>query len=183
MPKYESKFNTALRKEFPFLKLKSGSENEVSCSICSSVFKVSARGRGDIVVHVNTQKHQKAAQTFHSNRTIDQMLQNSASMDLQAKELTFAYHAGKHRMSGRTADCNSKLMNKCFDPKFICGATKAAKLLQKVPWKDQKITALNNFNFFFYAADIARDRQKRFKILGETQIRYSHHRYFKSKSR
>lgn len=45
MLKLETKFNSALQQEFPFLKLTGGSENEVS------VFCVAD--------HVKTQKHEK----------------------------------------------------------------------------------------------------------------------------
>lgn len=132
MPKYQCKFNAALQNEFPFLKLKTGSKSEVLCTVCSNSFAVSAHGRDDIVSHIKTVKHLKASQTVGSNQTLDKMLINSSSMALQAKELTFAYHTGKHRMSDRTAECNSKLITRCFDPKFTSGRTKIAKLIQKV---------------------------------------------------
>lgn len=132
MPKYASKFNVALKKEYPFLKCKSGSESEVTCEICSSSLNISVRGRGDIAVHIKTAKYLKALETIRSNQTLDKMLVKSASMALQAKELTFAYHSGKHQVSGRTSDCNSKLITKCFEPKFTSGKTKTAKLIQKV---------------------------------------------------
>lgn len=132
MPKYDCKFNLALQKEFPFLKLKTGSESEVVCSICSSSFKVSFRGRTDAVSHINTAKHLKAAKAVGKNQTLDNMMFNNTSMALQAKELTFAYHTAKHRMSGRTAECNSKLITKCFEPMFTSGRTKTIKLCLNV---------------------------------------------------
>ena len=53
-------------------------------------------------------------------------------MQLQAKELAFSYHAGRHAISTRTADCTSKLIKECFEPKFTAGATKTTKIIQKV---------------------------------------------------
>lgn len=133
MAKYKSKFNLSMQKDYPFLKPKSGSENELLCTLCDSTFSIAARGRAAIKDHLTTSRHTKAANIVQSNRSLDGMLSSSpAVMALQAKELTFAFHTGNHRISSCTADCNSKLVKECFDPKFSCGATKTSKLVENV---------------------------------------------------
>src|SRR5271165_3567130 len=108
MSKYKSKFGPALQKEFPFLKQKSGSE--IFCTLCDSKFNIANWGRAAISDHLKTGKHIKGSQTIQGNQSLDDLLiGNSTTMLLQAKELAFAYHAGKHRMSGPTADFNARL--------------------------------------------------------------------------
>lgn len=133
MPKSYSKFNVALQKEFQFLKCVAGSESEVLCTLCDSKFSVADGGRTRINAHVGAQKHIKSAKIVNSSQSIENFLgSNQSSMQLQGKELAFAYHSARHQISTRTADCNSKLINELFDSKFTCGATKSSKLVQKV---------------------------------------------------
>lgn len=101
MPKYKCKFTLALQKEFPFLKLKVGTESEVSCEICCSQIKIANSGRKDIKAHIKTAKHLKAL--VRSNRTLDSVVTNKEPLSLPAKELTFANHAGKHWISNQTS--------------------------------------------------------------------------------
>lgn len=122
-----------MQNEFPFLKAVQGSDSVVLCSLCDGKFSVADSGRKQINQHLNTQKHIKGAKTVEVNKPITSFLQSQpAKMELERKELTFAFHFGKHRMSKRTADCTSKLVNKLFDSQFTCGATKSTKLVQKV---------------------------------------------------
>ena len=133
MPKKTTKFNATMQNEFPFLKAVHGTDSDVMCSLCDGRFSVADSGRKQINQHINTQKHIKGAKTVDVNKSITSFLQSQpASMELQSKELTYAFHYGKHRISKRGADCTSKLVNKLFDSKFTCGATKSTKLVQKV---------------------------------------------------
>lgn len=133
MPKNDIKFSATNRKEFPFLKLAAGSETEVLCTLCDGKFSVAKGGRAKIVQHIETQKHIKALSTTSSNQSMTSFLaSNPGQMQLSGKELTFAYHAAKHQMSGKTVECNSALIRHLFEPKFTCGATKTAKLVQNV---------------------------------------------------
>lgn len=133
MPKTYSKFNPAMQSEFPFLKCVAESESEVLCKLCDSKFSVADGGRTRINAHIGTQKHIKGAKIVGSSQSMKTFLaSNQSSMQLQGKELAFAYHSARHRMSARTSDCNSKLISEVFDSKFTCGATKSSKLVQKV---------------------------------------------------
>lgn len=141
MPRSVSKFNRALQQVFPFVAPVTGSETDVFCKICDCKISVSDGARTCIEKHIKRQKHFKAAATVNSNRSIVEFVaDNPAVMQLKGKELAYAFHAGKHRMSRRTADCSSKLVQKCFDNKFTCGATKSSKL----------ITNVNSRNSTFY---------------------------------
>jgi hypothetical protein len=136
MPKNITKFNVALQKEFPFLKVVAESESDAFCGLCNSKFSVADGGRTRINHHISSQKHIKAAKTVKSNQPMSAFLAtNPAQIQLQGKELAFAYHSAKHRSSTRTADCTSKLINNLFETKFTCGATKCSKLVQKVDIK------------------------------------------------
>lgn len=133
MPKFSTKFNTAMRAEFPFLKLVDGSESEVLCTLCSAKFNISNGGRTLIKQHVGTSKHIKAASTVNNNQSMSSFLVNNEAMDLlRGKELTFAYHSAKHQISTRATDCSSKLEAQFFESTFTCGATKSSKLVQQV---------------------------------------------------
>lgn len=147
MPKTFSKFNSTMKNEFPFLKPVAGSESEVLCTFCDGKFSVADGGRTRIKAHINTQKHIKSSKIVSSNQAMADFLAiDTAKMQLQGKELAFAYHAGRHRSSKRTADCNSKMINKCFDVKFSCGATKSTKLVQKVSVKQFVLIFLFGIN-------------------------------------
>lgn len=133
MSKIKTKFNPALQREFPFLKIAAGNDSEVSCNLCNSKFSVAFRGRTSIADHIKSAKHIKSARQVQGNRSVTEFIaDNPAVRVLQAQELTFAYHAGKHQMSGPTTDCTSRLVAKFFQPKFSGGYTKMAKLVEKV---------------------------------------------------
>jgi hypothetical protein len=133
MPKAKTKFNPALREEFPFLKLVDGTETEVLCTYCSTKFNIGSSGRYSIKRHEETRNHIAAANRVVSNQSVKSYLTTNPSADLlRGKELTFAYHSSKHQISGRASDCNSKLIADFFDQKFTCGRTKIAKLVQQV---------------------------------------------------
>lgn len=122
-----------MQKEFQFLKAVNGSETEVVCSLCDGKFNVSNGGRACIKQHISSQKHIKGAKIVSSNDSMTSFLAIDPSiMQLQRKELTFAYHSARHQVSTRTADCTSKLVNKLFDSKFSCGATKTSALVRNV---------------------------------------------------
>lgn len=135
MPKYKTKFNPALAKEFPFLKLQAESEHEVACTICDARFSVATSGKRDIQKHIDSAKHLKGLQKVRHTPSMTSFLtsnDDTAQLKLQAQELTFAFHTGKHQISGRVAACTSKLINGLFDSKFTGGATKISKLITKV---------------------------------------------------
>lgn len=133
MPKLSSTFNIALQKEFSYIKAVSGSDSDVQCALCDGKFSVANGGRACINQHISSQKHAKSLKTLETNKSMTSFFSTDKSlMEQQGKELTFAYHSAKHRISTRTADCTSKLVNKLFDPKFSCGATKTSALIQKV---------------------------------------------------
>lgn len=137
MPKNYTKFSPALQKEYPFLKTVAASESEVFCTICDGKFSIADGGRTRIKDHTNTKKHINGLKIVKSNQTMNTFLvSDPTKMVLQGKELAFAYHTGKHRISTRTADCTSKMINKCFDSKFSCGSTKSSKLVQNVRSKE-----------------------------------------------
>lgn len=136
MPKTYSKFNVSMQKEFQFLKTVTGRDSEVLCSLCDGRFSVADGGRARINDHIKSQKHIKGSKIVNSNQSISAFLADDPfTMQLHGKELAFAYHAGRHRTSTRTADCTSKMIQNCFDKKFTCGATKSTKLVQKVSFE------------------------------------------------
>lgn len=170
MPKYLTKFNPALQKEFPFLQRVRESETEVLCSLCNAKFSVAREGRGAIQKHIARQKHIKAAGAISSNKPMTDFLSaDFAVMELARKELTFAYHSAKHQISGPTVECGSKLINKLFESKFTCGAMKTAKLVQKVSSNAFLKRTLLKIYFLGY---FARDRSRNGGVDGETHLHH-----------
>lgn len=74
MPKRPTKFNAALRLEFPFLKVVANSEKDVFCTLCSCKFSVSDGGRSQINTHIKSAKHVKNAKTVSSNQTLSKFV-------------------------------------------------------------------------------------------------------------
>jgi hypothetical protein len=133
MPKNYTKFNVSMKKEFQFLKPVPGSEFEVLCTLCDAKFSVADGGRTRIKQHMETKKHITGSRIITNNQSMTSFLADDPErILLQGKELAFAYHTGRHRISNRSADCNAKMISQCFDKKFTCGATKSAKLVQQV---------------------------------------------------
>lgn len=136
MPPTKTSFNPSLQKEFPFLKSVPGKDFETSllCSLCSGKINIASRGRAAITDHLRSAKHVHGSTQVKSNKSIENFLKDPndpAVMKLQAKELAFAYHTGKHRQSMRTSACNSKLIRECFETAFTCGKTKTANLKRR----------------------------------------------------
>lgn len=128
MPRNALKFTVSHSKEFPFLKLVSGSESEVLCTLCDGKFSVAKGGRSQIVQHIETQKHIKAKKTTNSNQSMTNFLSSDPiQLQLAGKELTIAYHAAKHQMSGKMVECNSALIRQLFEPKFTWRRLKLVK--------------------------------------------------------
>ena len=139
MPKNITKFGISLQNQYLFLKSVDGSESEVFCSLCKGRFSVAKGGITRITDHL---KHNVGTKTVENNQPIISILANDSAQQLQGKELAFAFHSGKHGISSRTADCNSKLV--CFDSNFSSAATKTSKLVQKV---DSNLKKVENFSF------------------------------------
>lgn len=145
MPRQKTKFGPALKNKFPFLNLQAGSASDVLCTICHGRFSVGSGGSRDIGVHVNSKAHILGLEKIKNTPSIATFLSNNnnnddpAVMKLSAKELTFAFHTGKHQISGRTAACTSRLIAGLFDETFSGGATKTMKLITKVNWQFLKI--------------------------------------------
>jgi|SRR6218665_1878680 len=51
---------------------------------------------------------------------------------LAAAEGTWAYHTVQHNQSFRSTDCTSKLVQKCFEPKFSSARTKTEAIVCNV---------------------------------------------------
>lgn len=136
MAKVKCTFNASLRNEYQFLKLASaGDLTVVLCTLCSGKFSIASRGRASILDHLKTAKHCKSSQQVSSNKSMDSYIRDSndpVTMKLQAIELAFAYHTGKHRQSLRTSECTARLVREFFNSKFKCGRTKTSKLINKV---------------------------------------------------
>lgn len=133
MPRSKTSFNVSLQRDFPYLKVVTNDPSSVFCSICNRKVSIAHGGRSDINQHLNTKKHCKAARIVGANKPIDTMLtskETPAALALQAKELAFAYHHTKHRISGPTVACTSKMIQGCFESKYTSGYTKTASLLQ-----------------------------------------------------
>lgn len=113
-----------MKKEYDFLKLESGSESSLVCSVCNSTINIAKTGITAIKVHVKSAKHMKQLGTLSSNKLMDSFLDsNPAIFQLKAKELAFSYHVARHRISARTGACTSKLVKTCFDSQFSCSST------------------------------------------------------------
>lgn len=135
MPQYKTKFRGTLSKAFPHLQLVTGSETDVVCSICGGGFSVGDGGKRSAKKHDDSAKHQKWLNQTKNTPSMSSFLASNddkAVMKLQAKELTFAFHTGKHQIAGRVAACTSSLITEFFDSKFSGGATKTTKLITKV---------------------------------------------------
>lgn len=68
MPRFYSKFNASMQKEFPFLKLAAGSESVVLCALCDGKFSVENGGRARIKEHIKAQKHCKSTSKVNTNQ-------------------------------------------------------------------------------------------------------------------
>jgi hypothetical protein len=138
MPLYKSKFTSALKTEFPFLKTSEKSEFEVFCTICSSAFSIANGGKSKVLQHLNSVRHVNGNKSSTSSKKIEGFFHNinhittPSQYKTSAKELTFAFHTAKHRLSLRAADCTSKLISKLFDPNFSSAKTKTSCLIQNV---------------------------------------------------
>lgn len=143
MPSNKSKFTPALKQRYDFLTVMRDSESRVFCSLCSRDFSIANGGKADIEKHIKSYTHEKAKGIVSRNQSMDSFLSSDpVVMQLNAKELVFAYHTGRHNLSGPTAACTSSLVSKCFEPRFTGGKTKTAMLIQKV-----KIKILRNVEF------------------------------------
>lgn len=56
----------------------------------------------------------------------------SKDLDIAAAEGVWAYHTIQENHSFRSNDCASKLIQSCFDPKFICARTKSEAIVVNV---------------------------------------------------
>ena len=104
MPKRKSKFNLDMQSEFPFIKKARSDkqdDSEVRCDKCGSQFSVAHSGRGDIVKHLNTDRHKNALKSSASSGgTITNYYSRSElgekEAQLAAAEGTLAYHTLFH---------------------------------------------------------------------------------------
>lgn len=133
MPPAKTKFGVVLQKQFPFLEAVKDAPGSVKYQHCSSIFSIENGGKSDIVRHLETGKHKKGAAKVVGSRPISEVFNETpASLVLASKELTLAYFSGRHRVSGPTTSCLSKIVKECFEPKFSCGYTKASQLVKNV---------------------------------------------------
>jgi len=109
---------------------------EVICSKCSSTFSVAHGGKSDINDHLKSAKHKRAdyaaASSMSATRFFRSTTLGDSEQKLAAAEGLWSYHTVKHNQSFRSNDCTSKLVQKCFEPKFSCARTKAEAIVCNV---------------------------------------------------
>jgi len=77
MPKYKSKFNIVLQKEFPFLKSVADSESDCWCTLCNTKICIASGGKADINKHLKVDKHVKGARKVQGSQAIDGFMAQS----------------------------------------------------------------------------------------------------------
>ena len=120
-------FNSELQADYPYIR-KTSLESEVRCNKCASTFSIAHGGRSDITSHILTDKHKRAdyaaASTSSASNFFRSVTLGPAEQRLAATEGAWAYHTVNHNQSFRSTDCTSKLVQKCFEPKYAFACTK-----------------------------------------------------------
>lgn len=139
MPKVKGKcvLNAELRSLYPFIVgVKDKSDSDVRCTKCSAVFSIANGGRSEISRHVQTNKHRLADNFAVSTLSLKTFFRGanlgSTEEKLAAAEGCFAFHTVQHNQTFRSMDCTSKLVQKCFDPKYSCAKTKCEAIVTNV---------------------------------------------------
>lgn len=145
MPSYKSKFTVKLKKEFEFLTSVAGDEHKVLCTFCGHEFSIANGGKTDIKRHIESGPHLAGKRNILGNRKInDFMVENSGGsseqLKIAAEEIVFAFHAARHGLSLRAAECTSSLIRDMFEPKFSSAKAKTAAIVRNVvsPMIDKK---------------------------------------------
>lgn len=137
MPKVKGKcvLNAELQFLYPFI-VPDKSKSDVRCTKCSALFSIANGGKSEIVRHLETKKHKLADNAAASSSFLTTFFRGaelgSAERKLAASEGSFAFHTVKHNQTFRSADCTSKLLQKCFEPKYSCAKTKCEAIVTNV---------------------------------------------------
>lgn len=137
MSKRKCTFNDSLKKRYPFIEKKDGSN--VYCRTCLSTFTVSSGGNYHILKHIGTDKHKKAAAASACSTNFKTFISGVSAKKTQAVAIAegiFSYHNVKHYQSFREMDCSSKIMKKVYDQSYSCARTKSEAIIVNVfaPW-------------------------------------------------
>lgn len=94
------------------------------CSLCSSTFSISNKGKYDLEQHLNSEKHKKNIRASTSSGVVTSFFASTFSKQshqIAAAEGTLAFHTVRHHFSFRSCDCSHNLL------KFILPDSKIAK--------------------------------------------------------
>lgn len=124
------------------------------------MFSVANSSKYDVENHIKTLKHRKAAYARASTSRVTTYFK-STSFDENTKKLAavegcWAYHTVYHNHSFRSTDCNSKLIQQCFEPKYSSARTKTESIITHVlaPFAiKQLLDALSQVHFITVYSD------------------------------
>lgn len=129
---YKTHFSKAYTEEFPAIIASRKGEAHAFCSVCRCDFTVSHSGRGDILKHVQTKKHQDGVKCVNSNRKLDFSVKNDTSV-IRA-ECYFTAFIVEHNLPLSCADHAGPLFRKMFpdsdiSKRYSCARTKSSSIL------------------------------------------------------
>lgn len=153
--KRKTTWNNKYSLEFGFIKPVTGDESRAYCTVCISSFSIASGGKSDINIHIKTKKHQDAINAGSSSKKVDSFFkspENEGSLDVAAKEITWAYHTASHNQSFKSNDCTSGLFKIFVDPKYSMARTKTVDVITNVikPYIDKELNR-TLMNAIFYA--------------------------------
>lgn len=138
--KYATVFNKSYSEEFPCITSSRKGNTFAFCTLCCTDFSILHRGKGDIVAHVNRQKHQEMAKTTKDNKKIE-VIQVDYSV-IRAESL-FTSFIVEHNLPVSVADHAGPLFRKMFPDseiakKYGCARTKTTSIIGEMAKKEKQ---------------------------------------------
>jgi hypothetical protein len=133
--KYLQAFKASYTSEFSFIVKSRVSDHHALCTLCGGDFSVAHAGKGDIIAHVNSQKHTKKAKIINEKSTISSFFSNSSDLNVIRAECLITNFLVEHNVSLSSADHVGPLLRKIFPnsdlaKKYGCARTKTTAIVE-----------------------------------------------------
>ncbi|GFR24022.1 uncharacterized protein TNCT_531731 [Trichonephila clavata] len=157
MPKRKCSFKVSLQVKYPFIK-QINTPSDVRSEKCCTELKVSHSGACDIEQRLKSEKYKNADRAATSSSSMLNFFKKSDAttskdLDIATAEGVSANHTIQGNPSFQSNDCASKLIESCFESKFICTRSKseaiAVNILTPTAMKELK-DDLDKFNLLLY---------------------------------
>nr|XP_042913534.1 uncharacterized protein LOC122273560 [Parasteatoda tepidariorum] len=133
--KNRTTFNKSYTEQFPFIQSSRKGGSYAFCSTCACDFSILHRGKGDILKHIQTDKHQRNSNILLSNKKIDLKVNDDQSV-IRAEAL-FTSYLIEHNIAINASDHAGPLFRRMFPDseiarKYGCARTKTSAIVKEM---------------------------------------------------